>query len=162
MATRRRLWFMIGFALLVGAWFELPALCRGPQSPEDEVRAAIGAVVDGVGRADLGAALEPISARYQDADGLDRTALQALLFRELQARGPVHAVLGPIAVQVEGEQAQAQFDALLLSGLNPAALDLRANEADAWHFDVELAREEEDWRIVGHERRGVLPQDVLR
>lgn len=162
--TRRRA-FLLGVVLVVAAWFLLPALCRPPQTPEGRVRAAIQAVADGMGEADIVAALAPVSRKYSDQDGGDFTMVRALLFREIRSRGPITATLGPMEVLMgdDGTSAETRFVALLMDGLDLGALDIHADNADAWHFTVQLQLEDDDeWRITSHQRRGVEPQDVFR
>ncbi len=160
----RRRAFVLGVALVVAAWFVLPSLCRGPMSPEDQVRAAIVAVADGAGEADIVAALAPVSRQYSDPQGADFAIVRGLLFREFHARGPISTTLGPIDVDLgeSGEVAEARFVCLLMEGIDLAALDIKANNADAWHFSVQLRLEDGDWMITSHTRRGVAPQDVFR
>jgi hypothetical protein len=160
----RRRAFLLGLSLVVAAWFLLPALCREPQTPEARVKAAILAVAEGVGEGDLVAALAPISRSYRDPDGADFAALRGLLWRELQARGPISVTLGPIELQLDesGQRAEARFAALLMDGLDITRLDIRADNADAWYFTVDLELEPDDqWRITSHTRRSVEPRDVF-
>jgi len=155
-------WFSLGLTLIGFLWFYLPDCSK--KTPEDQVRAAIQAVADGLGEARLDHALAPLSPAYQDEEGFDAATVRAVLFRELQSRGPIHVVMGAVDVQIapDGEHAEARFSALALDGLNPAALDLRANNAQAWAFTVDLAQEDGDWRITSHTRRDVQPQDVFQ
>ncbi|MFH1469737.1 MAG: hypothetical protein ABIO70_35450 [Pseudomonadota bacterium] len=154
-------WLTLGFVLLGLGWFYLPDC--SPKSPEEQVRAAIQEVADGLGEARLDHAMAPISAAYLDEDGFNAAAVRGILFRELQSRGPIQVILGGIEVEFDpdGEHAEARFNAMLLEGLNPAALDLRANNAEAWAFIVDLALEEGDWRITSHARRDVEPKDIF-
>jgi hypothetical protein len=162
--TRRRA-FLLGMVLVVAAWFLLPAMCREPPTPEGRVRAAIQAVADGMGDGDIVAALAPVSRKYADLEGGDFTMVRALLFREIRSRGPITITLGPMEVlmDADGVSAEARFVALLMDGLDLGALDIHADSADAWHFTVQLRLEDDDeWRVVSHQRRGVEPQDVFR
>ena len=59
------------------------------------------------------------------------------------------------------QRAQASFNALLADGMDPGSLDLRPDQADAWHFTVDLRLEDDGWRIIDHERRAIMPQDVF-
>ncbi len=151
----------LGLALLLGAWLILPRLLRGSLSDEELVQQAIMAVAEGAGQADIVATLEPVSRAYVDGQGADFAMLRGLLWREFKSRGPITSVLGEIQVQLQGDQAQASFNALLADGLDPGSLDLRPDQADAWHFTVQLRREEGQWLITSHERRAVMPQDVF-
>jgi hypothetical protein len=160
----RRRAFLLGLTLVVAAWFLLPAVCREPQTPEGRVKAAIVGVADGVGEGDLVAALAPVSRSYRDPDGADFAGVRGLLWRELQARGPISVTLGPIEVAFEesGRRAEAQFVALLMDGLDITRLDIHADSADAWYFTVDLELEPDDeWRITSHNRRAVEPRDVF-
>ncbi len=161
--SRRRM-VLIGLVALVVAWFALPPLLRGPLSPEDRVRAAIVAVADGAGEADIVATLKPVSREYRDPQGADFNTVRGLLFREFHARGPISTTLGPIDVDLhEDEQgAEARFVCLLMDGIDLASFDIRANNADAWHFTVQLRVEDGDWMIHSHARRSIEPQDVFR
>ncbi len=161
--SRRRA-FILGLVAVVGLWFLIPAMCSGPKTPEEKVRAAIGAVADGVGKPDLSAALAPVSKRYLDEDGADFAMVRGILFRELQTRGPITVHLGPMDVALDEQAgvAEVSFVAVLLDGIDVGALDIRADNADAWHLDVELELEDDDeWRIVWSDRRAVEPQDVF-
>jgi hypothetical protein len=161
----RRRFFLLGLVLVVGAWFLVPSLCTGPRTPEERVRAAIATVADGVGEGDLVGALASISRSYRDPEGGDFAMIRGMLWRELQARGRISVTLGPIEVRLEenGQRAEARFAALLMDGVDITALDIRANNADAWFFIVDLELEPDDeWRITSHTRRDVRPEDVFR
>lgn len=156
-ATR---WFTLAFTAVGLAWYLAPEC--SPKTPEDQVRAVLYAVAGGLDEGRLDRVMEAVSPAYLDAEGFDAAAVRGLLFRELHARGPIHVLLGTIDVTVDGERAEAHFPAMLLQGLDLAALDLRANDAQAWTFDVDLALTDGDWLITGHTRRDVEPQDVFR
>jgi hypothetical protein len=145
--------------------FGLTVACGGFHEPtvEEQIIATIEAVTDGAQRANLAETLSPISPRYQDVDGLSRDGLKGLLFREFHRNGPITSIIGAIDVEV-GEPpvtAQASFDAVLMTGLS--LLDGRPlpDQIEAWHFEVDLAREGEDWRITGHERQRGLDATQL-
>ena len=98
--SRRRA-FILGLVAVVGLWFLIPAMCSGPKTPEEKVRAAIGAVADGVGKPDLSAALAPVSKRYLDEDGADFAMVRGILFGELQTRGRITVHRKPAAESLD-------------------------------------------------------------
>jgi hypothetical protein len=121
-----------------------------------------------VQKGDLRAAVAPISLSYVDTDGLSRDGIKGLLFREFRRSGPITSLLGPIVVdfdeEIEGEAATAHatFDAILMSGFSPLDGSLLPDEADGWHFEVDLILEAQDWKISSHSReRGLEATDFL-
>jgi len=124
--------------------------------PEEErVRAAIEQVAQGAEDADLEATMEPFSEDYIDTDGVDRTGIYAFLWQQYQKRGPISVWLGPIEVQVQDQQAWASFEVGLVEGAQNAALPWPVG-VDALYFEVELALEDGEWRILSHSRSSVV------
>ena len=130
---------------------------------EEQIIATIEAVTDGAQRADLGATLEPFSLRYQDEEGLGRDGIKGLLFREFHRNGAITSILGPIEVTMEstGEQATASFDAVLMTGVSLLDGSPLPDQVEAWHFEVVLEREAENWRITAHTREKGLDATQL-
>ena len=56
----------------------------------------------------------------------------------------------------DGETAVASFQAMLVEGIEVTALDLAPDDGDLLHFEVDLAREDGDWMITGHQQEGVF------
>lgn len=117
-------------------------------SDEDLVRQAIQTVAEGARQADLGTTLEPVSRDYVDERGLVYDEIKLFLFREYQRRGPITVLLSDIAVTIEGDTATADFSAFLADGISISALDFAPGEAEAFHFLVQLRREQGDWQIT--------------
>lgn len=146
-------WLLVLGVLLaggVGWWW-----WSQPRTDEDRVRAAIEQVAAGARDADLARTLEPISRGYRSEDaegGVGYDEVRSWLFLQFQKRGPVSILLGPIQVEVDGERARARFDATVAE-FDRERLTLLPDNADAFHFEVDLAREEGEWRVVGHSRR---------
>ncbi len=124
-------------------------LCGTEPTPEEAVRTVIRRTAEACEERRLGDAMEGISERYRDQDGLDKQLLFGLLFREFARDGRLGVVLGPIQVEVAKERARASFVAAF--GESAGLLSL-PEEADALQFELDLALEEGDWRITWHSR----------
>ncbi|MCB9746100.1 MAG: hypothetical protein H6741_14660 [Alphaproteobacteria bacterium] len=150
---RRMMPVALVIAVMLAAFF---ALRGGGGSEEDRVREAIQQVAEGARAGDIAMTVAPVSKRYRGPEGLDRDQLKGFLFKQYRSRGPIGVALGPISVAVEGEQATARFEAMLVEGVEVTALDLAPEDGDVLHFDVELAQEEGEWRVTSHRQEGVF------
>jgi hypothetical protein len=158
---------VVAVLALLGVAFGIWSL--GGDAPEeaDRVRETIRAVVVGAERADLKAVMTPISQAYRDDVGMSRDNIKGYLFMEFRRRGPVHTMLGPIEVSLDedGQGALAVFNLALGEGGAGVVGELLPQSGDVFTFEVDLAREGDDWRIVSHERftlegdRVRLPRD---
>ena len=128
-------------------------------SDEDRIREAIQQVAEGARNADVGMTMKPVSAAYLGEEGLTRDEIRGLLFREYRRRGPITVLLTDIDVTVEGDRATAGFSAFLADGIRVAGLDFTPGDAEAFHFQVELAREDGDWKIVAGSHERIAPED---
>ena len=153
MKTRNLVVGALAFAVVAG--MTLWAVWPDP-SDEDQIREAIQAVAEGARRADVFAAMKPVSRNYVDEQGLTYDDVRGLLFREFKRRGGITVMLSDIEVTVHGDTAEAEFHAMLADGIDISALDFAPGDADSFTFEVELAREGGDWKITRarYERAG--------
>ncbi len=137
---------VVGLLLTVcGGWY----LSR-PVNEEDRIREQIEAVAAGARDADIDAVMAPISEQYRDLElgGHQRADLERLLYLQFLRRGPISVALSPIEVTRAGDVAVARMDAAVADfedGVVPV-------DADLWAVEVELRREDGDWRIVAYRR----------
>lgn len=119
---------------------------------EDEIKATISGMAAAAAAPDLGGVLEPIADDYKDEQGVTKDQLRGFMFRQFQTRGPVISVLSPIAVQHEegSTTATASFEAVVAVGITLG--DPMPDNADAFRFDVDLEKQDGDWKIVSHTR----------
>jgi len=149
---------VLGVAAFVACAIVALALVWPDASDEDRVRQAIRDVAAGARQADLASTLKPVSRSYTDERGLVYDEVKLFLFREYQRRGPIAVLLSDIDVTVDGDAATADFNAFLADGISISALDFSPGEAEALHFEVQLRREDGDWRITGSRYDRLDPQ----
>ena len=140
------------FCSLLAVALAVAAKLLWPVSDEDQVRAAVDSVIDGARAGDIGAVVRPISDAYADDDGMSKDAIRGLVFREFQRRGAIGIQRGPMTVAVDGSEATARFDALLVEGEAGSMLPV---DGDALSFTVTLRKEVDTWRIIRHTRQGI-------
>lgn len=121
------------------------------QTDEEQVRELVRTVAEGAETADLSVTMGPLSKRFY-GEGMSYEDLWGFLFRQYNARGPITTVLGPIAVQLEGETGTAEVDVTLMEGLDPGSLKMLPDQADLVHFRLGVELEDGDWKIVSAER----------
>ncbi len=135
---------LLALTLVACSWFST--------SDEDQVRRAISEIAAAAGEPDLGDVLGGISESYRDDDGLSKDNLRGFLFNEFRRRGPIRTVLSPIhvALSEDGQSATARFEAVVAVGVT--LTDPMPEDAEVFRFEVDLKREEGDWRVTGHRR----------
>ena len=144
-----RLGIALGLALVVlGTWWYWPE-----PTEEDRVRAVVHAIVEGAENADVGDVLDHVSEHYAAADA-GKPELRAVLTAQFLRRGPITVLPGEIAVSIDGNRAHARFDALLAESSRDWT-EILPVSADGWHLEVDFAREDGAWRVVGAERTGI-------
>jgi hypothetical protein len=132
--------------------------CAEEVSEPERVREALREMARGSEEGNLADVLVHVSSTYSDADGLDKSALAALLYREFVRRGRILVVLGPIQVSLDtgGQEADAVFTAALGENIEGGLLTIIPENVDALNFKVFLQKEEGEWRVTGHTRQEVF------
>jgi len=126
-----------------------------PQTDEERVVAVIQHVAEGAENADIAMCMESFSAHYSDAEGMEKRSIQGILWQHFRKRGPIMVWLGDIHVEVSGNTATANFDVGLAEGAEGSMVPWPVS-ADVLNFEMELTKEEDEWRIVDHTRRPAI------
>jgi hypothetical protein len=139
--------FVLVALVALGAVVAIRALRRGP-TDEEQIRALFDEAARAVEEKRPGDAMAGVSERFQGEGMGHRELKQFITFQAL--RGSWNAVM-PVAarVQVSGDQAEAEVDAVLVRGGKGEGVVARLPEAgDSWRIDATLAREKGGWRVV--------------
>jgi ketosteroid isomerase-like protein len=100
------------------AWFLGLVLLAGcAQAPaEQRLRERIGAMQDAIVARDVAAFMDGVAADFIGSGGVDRAALQQLVRLQVMRNASIGATLGPMRVELQGERAMVEFDAVLTGG----------------------------------------------
>ena len=144
----------------IGLLVVLTSLVLWPQplTEEQKVRMAIYEVEKGVEESNLGVVMGSISTAYRDENGLGHSSIKGYLFQQFRKRGPVHLQISPIEVVMKTNTAEASFQVAFSESEREGLLSFPRG-SDTLHFDVQLSREEEEWKIVSHKREYVFESE---
>jgi hypothetical protein len=115
------------------------AACASEGSPEEEVRAVITRAEEAAEARDVAAAMELVAGEYADANGLDRDSLRRFVHG--------YFVLHPsINLLVRVEDVRFPADELAQARVTVGMLG-QGLETQLESFDVELVRQDDEWRL---------------
>lgn len=144
-------------AALAALTLALLASCSAPATPEAEVRAALAALEAAAEAGDVGAFRELVSERYQDALGHDK--------RQLADYVRFHVLAHPrgreVMLRVRDVRILDASSASVMLHAGLAGAGRGALHADAYAIDLDLAREEDAWRVVWAQWQPASPADLL-
>lgn len=149
-----------GAALLVFAVLLLS--CGKGDTPEEQVKRFVAAGEEAVEARSIGDVQELISEQYEDERGLGKRDFVALTARYLLTNKNIHVLtrIGSLEFP-SGDRAVVQLYAAM-TGQNVSDLDALLNmQADLYIFDLELAREDKEWKLVRARWRPANPEDFF-
>ncbi len=138
-------------------------LSGGDDDPEAQIRAALDRAAQAANARDVGAVMEIISEQF-DSPGASRKDVQRALFVQLRNDTAwKRVVLADVDVELESvdppQRAQVKLKAILAKGESKDGTwrDLAPSEASVYRFDLQFAREDDDWRVrqVAYRRAGL-------
>ena len=130
------------------------AACGPSGTPEDELRMLVAEVETLAESRDAGALRELIADDYQDASGRDAGEVRNLLHAWLVAHPSVNLLTRIDSIELEGtELARVQLTIGMLGREAKGESDWDL-AADIERLDIRLAREGDEWRVIGARRQG--------
>ena len=115
-------------------------------TPEEEIRGLIKAAESAAEARDAGALRELIADDYHDGAGRDADEIRRHLHGYLIAHQSIHLITRIDAIEVEGSAvARAQVTIGMLGRESDSSWDLAA---EVRHFDLRLARVDDEWRVT--------------
>lgn len=145
MVLRARDLLIVAGAIAVGVLLWL--LTRTPaRGPDEQVRALITQAIEAAEEGDVGDLMDLVSERYQ-GEGGDRAGLRQYMTGMVMGGGIDVKVLTQ-QVAIEGDTARAELDVVLVRGGLRGAV---SGDAGARTVQVDLAREDGDWKVTGSE-----------
>jgi hypothetical protein len=139
-------------ALLLGA----ALACGEAKTPEQEVRAVLAALEAAAEGGQAGDFTELVSARYEDPYGHDREKLRAFVAFHVMQSGRGREVI----VRVRDLQFPEPERAAVTLAVGLAGAGSRL-AAEVYAVDLDLAREDETWRVSWAQWRAAPATDLL-
>jgi hypothetical protein len=147
---RRAAGLALSAALLAGA-------CAEPATPEAQVRAALAELETAAEAGDVGAFDDLVSATYQDGYGHDKRQLADFVrFHVLRHPRGREVILRVRDVQLTSESTASVMLHAGFAGAGQSTLG-----ADAYALDVDLALEDDAWRVTWAQWRPAAPAELL-
>jgi len=126
----------------------LAAGCGPAGTPEDGIRALVAAAEEAAEARDASALKDLVADDYQDPSGRSASDIRSYVHGWLIAHQSVHLITRVDSIELEGtEQARLAVTVGLLGreAASDSAWDLAG---DVWRFDLRLARDGDDWRVI--------------
>jgi len=131
--------------------------CAAPESPESQVRAALAQLEAASEAGDVAAFGELVSDAYQDALGHDKQQLRDFVrFQVLRSPGGREVLLRVRSVQLTSARTASVMLHAGLAGAGDGAL-----RGDAYAIDLDLALEDDLWRVTWAQWRPAAPAELL-
>jgi hypothetical protein len=144
----------IAAALIVAALLG----CGQAPTPEEEVRAVLGALEAAAESGDVSGFAELVSASYSDPYGHDREKLRAFVAYHVMQSGRGREVIVRVREVVFTDAARAVVTLTVgLAGARGAG----GLGAEVYAVDLDVIREDEAWRISFAQWRAAPPADLL-
>jgi hypothetical protein len=149
-------------ALLLAAALASVA-CGQAATPEDEVRAVLGALEAAAEAGDAGAFGDFVSAAYQDPYGHDREKLRAFVAFHVMLRSRGREVIVRVRdVRIEpGEPARAAVTLAVGLAGGGSARGPGGLGAEVYAVDMDLLREDDAWRVSWAQWHAAPASDLL-
>jgi hypothetical protein len=137
--------------------------CGQAATPEDEVRAVLGALEAAAEAGDAGAFSDLVSAAYQDPYGHDREKLRAFVAFHVMRSGRGREVIVRVRdVRIEpGEPARAAVTLAVGLAGGGSARGPGGLGAEVYAVDMDLLREDDAWRVSWAQWHAAPATDLL-
>lgn len=131
-----------------GLWMAVALLAACSKPPaEQRLRERIGAMQDAIVAREVSVFMDGVADDFIGSGNLDRAALQQLVRLQVMRNAAIGATLGPIEVQLQGERATVEFDAVLTGG----AGGLLPERAQGYRIKSGWRDGGDDWQVFSAE-----------
>lgn len=126
----------------------LIAGCGPGATPEDEIRALVAAAEESAEARDASALRELVADDYEDAAGRRASDIRQYVHGWLLAHQSVRLVTRVDSIELEGTELARVAVTVGMLGREAASDSAWELAGDVWRFDLRLAREGGDWRVI--------------
>ena len=133
-----------------------------PHTPEAQVRALLKQGEAAAEKKESRVLRELISEKYSDSEGQDKKAVEAILRYYFLRNETIHLFTRVQSITFpEPSRAQAVVLVAMAGQPIPDAQQLERLHADLHRFDITLAREDKEWKVIRAEWRRAEFSDFL-
>lgn len=116
----------------------------GQEPAEERLRERVAAMEQALERREPGVFMEGVAGNFIGEGGLDRRGLRGLLAAQMMRNAEVSAVLGPLDIQIQGDQARLAFDVVVTGG----AGGFLPERAQAYRVESGWRDGADGWQVV--------------
>ena len=137
--------------------------CSKPTTPEQRVREFLDRAEQAAEKKDMRALRGYVSDRYTDADGRDRRTIAGVLQLYLLRHDSIHLLTRIESIQFK-EPTEATVVIYVAMAARPLtdAAQLATFRANLYRFNLVLADEDSQWRVIRAQWRPAEPSDFVR
>lgn len=126
----------------------LAAGCGPAGTPDDEIRALVAAAEEAAEARDASALKDLVADDYQDAAGRSASDIRGYVHGWLVAHQSVRLLSRVDSIELEGTELARVAVTVGMLGREAASESAWDLAGDVWRFDLVLARQGGDWRVV--------------
>lgn len=154
--------FRSAWIIFLTVLLSVAACSPGKDSPETQVRALIAQAELAAEKKDSGALRRLVSEKYSDNQGQDKKAIEAILRYYFLRNEKIHLLTRIQQISFpQSDMAQAIVMVAMAGQPISAAEELERARADLHRFEIILAREKAEWRVIRVEWRRAELTDFL-
>lgn len=116
----------------------------GQEPAEERLRERVAAMEQALEEREPGVFMDGVADNFIGEGGLDRRGLRGLLAAQMMRNAEVSAVLGPLDIQLEGDQARLAFDVVVTGG----AGGFLPERAQAYRVESGWRDGADGWQVV--------------
>ena len=138
------------------------ASCGSGETPEEQVKQFVAAGEEAVEGRNIGDVKKLISENYSDEQGRSRSDLVAVSARYILSNKNIHVLtrIGELNFPAEDKGMLQLYVAM--TGQNVSDLDALLNmQADLYLFEMELVREDKEWKLLRADWRRASGEDFF-
>jgi hypothetical protein len=137
--------------------------CTKPATPEQRVREFLSRAEQAAENKDVRTLRSYVSQQYSDADGRDRRAIEAILRIQVLGHESIHLLtrIERIEFPALGRAEVGIYAAM--AGRPPVdSAELSPIRANVYRFQLTLADEDSEWRVLHAQWQPAQPSDLIR
>lgn len=136
--------------------------CGKHDTPEEQVRQYVEAGEKAAEARDIVDIKKLISEKYSDAHGRTRRDIVAITGRYFFSQKNIHILTRISELSFPEEKVATLQVYVAMTGQNVSDLDALLNmRADLYRFDIELVREEKEWKLIKADWRRARSEDFF-